>query len=224
MKRTTLPVAVLISGTGSNLAALIRAQEASRLDLDFRAVISNRPEAPGLDHARKAGIPTHVMTVKEAGSRADQEKQVAQRLHESGAELIILAGYMLILGATLVNQFKGRMINLHPSLLPMYPGLDTYRQVLEAGDGEHGSSIHFVTPELDGGPVISQVRIPVLADDTPAELAQRLGPNEHRLVISTVELFNDRRVKLLADSVMIDGKPLQEPLHLNVDSQFDTQS
>lgn len=221
MNTPPLSVAVLISGTGSNLKALIDAAETGRLTLDFRVVISNRADAPGLQYAHAAGIPVKVISIREAGSRELQEEQVAHWLHQSGAELVVLAGYMLILSETLVRPFVGRMINLHPSLLPLYPGLNTYERALENADQEHGSSIHFVTAELDGGPVISQVRIPVLPDDTPAELARRLGPNEHRLVIATVELFTQRRVNMLSDGVKLDGVSLEQPLSLNIEDQFE---
>jgi phosphoribosylglycinamide formyltransferase-1 len=220
MSRAPLRVAVLISGTGSNLKVLIDAAEAG-LELDFRVVVSNRADAPGLEFARQAGIPVRIYSVREAGSRAAQEQQVAACLQESGAELVVLAGYMLILGPGLVGQFAGRMINLHPSLLPLYPGLDTYGQVLGSTDKEHGSSIHFVTAELDGGPLISQVRIPVYPGDTAGELARRLGPNEHRLMIATIELFVARRVKLDSEKVLLDGVSLQEPLLLNAENHFD---
>jgi phosphoribosylglycinamide formyltransferase-1 len=221
MNRAPLALAVLISGTGSNLGALIRAAGEGRLDLDFRVVISNRAEAPGLEFARNAGIPVRVISVKEAGDRSRQETEIARCLHASGAELIVLAGYMQILGENLVGQFEGRMINLHPSLLPLYPGLNTYEQVLATKDRQHGSSIHFVTAELDGGPVISQVRIPVLPGDSPVALAGRLGPNEHRLLLATVELFTRRRVKMYSKSVQLDGQRLQQPLLLNEENTFD---
>jgi phosphoribosylglycinamide formyltransferase-1 len=218
---TRLRTAVLISGTGSNLATLIRAVVEQRLDIDICQVVSNRADAGGLQHAHSANIPVSVLPVAAAGGRSQQEQQVGDCLEQCGAELIILAGYMLILGAGLVNRFRGRMINLHPSLLPLYPGLNTYQRVLRSGDSEHGASIHFVTPELDGGPVISQVRVPVLPGDTPGELAARLGPNEHRLVLATVELFARRRVKMRSGRVYLDDDPLDMPLLLNEDNAFD---
>ena len=220
MKNKPLKVAVLISGTGSNLRALIQACDAGRINLDFRMVISNQPAAPGLDHARKAGIPVSVISVKDAGGRGQQEGQIADCLQSCDAELIVLAGYMQILGEALVRQFEGRMINLHPSLLPKYPGLHTYDQVLGTSDREHGSSIHFVTAELDGGPVISQVRIPILPDDNPGALARRLGPEEHRLLLATVELFAIRQVKMDSDGVQLDGQRLRQPLLLDDEDTF----
>jgi phosphoribosylglycinamide formyltransferase-1 len=146
---------------------------------------------------------------------------VTRCLDGKDVELVVLAGYMSILGARLVDRYAGRMINLHPSLLPLYPGLDTYRRALAAGDREHGASIHFVTAELDSGPVISQVRIPVLPGDTTRELAARLGPREHELLRATVELFTERRVELHADAVVLDGQRLTQPLLLNEKNHFD---
>lgn len=221
MSHPPLPIAVLISGTGSNLKALIDARQSGRVELDFRLVISNRSDAPGLAHARKASIPISIISVKEAGSRPLQELEIARCLEACGAELIVLVGYMQILSENLVARFDGRMINLHPSLLPLYPGLNTYQQVLSTQDQQHGSSIHFVTAQLDGGPVIAQVEIPVLEGDTSKTLANRLGPNEHRLLLATIELFTQRRVKMHSESVLLDGKPLQRPLLLQADNTFE---
>jgi len=218
MSHASLPVAVLISGTGSNLKTLIDARQAGQLDIEIVLVISNRAAAPGLEHARRAGIETAVVT-KQANTERDRE--IGDILTGSGAELIILAGFMSILGPNLVARFKGCMINLHPSLLPRYPGLDTYQRVLSAGDAEHGASIHFVAAELDAGPVISQVRVPVLKSDTAEALASRLGPREHRLLVATVELFVGRRVEMHPGAVTLDGRRLESPLLLNERDHFD---
>lgn len=213
-----LAVAVLISGTGSNLKAVADAMASGLLDINIRLVISNKPDAPGLDHARRAGIP---FVIIKPGDRETQDLEIRQHLLDCGAELVILAGYMRIIGAKLVDAFEGRIINLHPALLPLYPGLDTYQRALDAGDSEHGSSIHFVIAELDAGPVISQVRIPVLKDDDAASLAGRLGPKEHRLLLATVELFAARRVIMASRGVLLDGNALERPLTLNEDNTFD---
>ena len=218
MSPPPLAVAVLISGTGSNLKALITAKEAGRLNLDLRLVISNRKNAPGLDHARNAGIPCCVIN---ADNSENQDREIDRNLQDCGAELIILAGYMRIIGDELVDAFAGKMINLHPSLLPLYPGINTYQRALDARDSEHGGSIHFVTSQLDGGPLISQVRIAVLKDDDPESLAARLGPDEHRLLLSTVELFADRRVEMHSGAVLLDGRPLNKTLRLNSGDTFD---
>lgn len=218
MSHRPLRVAVLISGTGSNLKTLIDAAHSGRLNIEISQVISNRSEAPGLDHARDAGIETRVIA---ASDRSAQDRAIARCLDGKKVELVVLAGYMSILGTGLVARYAGRMINLHPSLLPLYPGLDTYRRVLAAGDREHGASIHFVTAELDSGPVISQVRIPVLRGDTDRELAARLAPREHDLLRATVELFTERRVEMHSTAVVLDGQRLTRPLLLNEQNHFD---
>ncbi len=216
-----LGVAVLISGTGSNLKTLIDAQRVGALDIDIRCVISNRATAPGLKHAETAAIPHFIIDAHSTGDGRAQDRAITARLGDGRIGLVVLAGYMRILGTAPVERFAGRMINLHPSLLPAYPGLDTYRRVLAAGDREHGASIHFVTPELDGGPVISQVRIPVRRDDDDRSLAARLAPREHRLLVATVELFAQRRVEMVGGQVALDAEILPRPLLLGDDDQFD---
>jgi phosphoribosylglycinamide formyltransferase-1 len=218
MNSPPLAVAVLISGTGSNLKALIDAKNAGLLKLEICLVISNRESAPGLEHARRDNIPCRIIN---PGNCENQDAAISSCLSEHGVELVILAGYMRIVGDELLDAFNGKMINLHPSLLPCYPGLNTYQQVIDAGDSEHGASIHFVSNILDGGPVISQVRIPVYDDDEPSSLAARLAPNEHRLLIATVELFIHRRVNMNSQSVQLDSNLLTHPLQLNSGNTFD---
>jgi phosphoribosylglycinamide formyltransferase-1 len=211
---------VLISGTGSNLKALIDARDSGRLEVEIARVISNKPQAGGLQHARSAGIPSSVFSSAEAESRAELDRAIMQCLDEVQPDLIVLAGYMRILGGELVNRFAGRIINLHPSLLPLYPGLNTYQRALEAGDNEHGSSMHFVTEGLDDGPLIAQVKIPVQPGDDAGALASRLGPQEHRLIVATVELFTRHTVEQTAGGVMIDGIRLAQPLILDEHDQL----
>lgn len=218
MKQGPLRTAVLISGTGSNLKTLIDAAGDGRLDADIGLVLSNRAAAPGLEHARRAHIPR--MLVGQAG-RESQDREIRSALDGYQPDLVVLAGFMSILGPEPVAAYCGRMINLHPSLLPRYPGLDTYRRALAAGDREHGASVHFVTPELDAGPVIAQVRIPVLGDDTPDSLAARLGPREHELLRATVELFTRRQVEMNGPDVRIDGRRLEKPLQLDKRGRLD---
>jgi phosphoribosylglycinamide formyltransferase-1 len=220
MKPAALKAAVLISGTGSNLKALIDAVAAKTLDLDIVQVISNRKEAAGIGHARRAGIPVSVIEHTDYPVRAQHDAAVADVLLKSRAELIVLAGYMRILGEDFTRRFEGRMINLHPSLLPLYMGLDTYNRALAAGDAETGSSMHFVTAGLDSGPVISQVRMPVLPGDDEASLKARLGPLEHRLVVATAGLFCRREIAQKDDSVVYRGRVLLRPLQLQEDGSF----
>jgi len=220
MKQNTLKAAVLISGTGSNLKALIDAIKTGSLKLDIVRVVSNREEAPGVQHAINANIPVSVITHKSFPDRVTHDAAIAKVLKEDQAELIILAGYMRILSEEFTNMFDGRMINLHPSLLPLYKGLDTYNRVLETGDRETGASIHFVTAGLDSGPVISQIRIPVLPDDDAASLSARLGPMEHRLVVATVGLFCSHSIGYENGMVLHLGKAIRQPLLLKDDGTF----
>jgi len=220
MSRDTLKAAVLISGTGTNLKALIDAIAANTLDLDIVRVISNRGEAAGIGHADRAGIPVSVLRHADYPDRRAHDTAVAEVLLRSGAELIVLAGYMRILGEEFTQRFEGRMINLHPSLLPLYRGLDTYDRVLEAGDAETGSSIHFVTAGLDSGPVISQIRMPVLPGDDAASLKTRLAPLEHKLLTATVGLFCKREIGHRGNKVLYRGEELKRPLQLQADGSF----
>jgi phosphoribosylglycinamide formyltransferase-1 len=220
MKPADLRAAVLISGTGSNLKALITAVREQGLALDIVRVVSNRAEAPGIQHARQAGIPVSVISRADFPGRQAHDAAVMEVLRPDRVELIVLAGYMRILGEEFTRQYSGRMINLHPALLPLYKGLDTYNRVLQAGDAETGASIHFVTAGLDSGPVISQMRIPVLPGDDAQSLAARLAPLEHKLVVATVELFCQRKVHCEQDTVFHQGHALREPLLLKHDGTF----
>ena len=220
MKNAPLKAAVLISGTGSNLKALIDAIGRGQLNLDIVQVVSNRPEAPGLGHARAAAIPFSVIDHTDYPDRQAHDTAVADVLQRAGAELVVLAGYMRILGEEFANQFAGRMINLHPSLLPLYKGLDTYDRALDAGDTETGASIHFVTAGLDSGPVITQIRIPILQGDDAATLKARLGPLEHELLVATVRLFCERKIHCADSVVSFDGKEIEQPLQLKPGGRF----
>lgn len=211
---------MLISGTGSNLKALINAVENDRLQLNIVQVVSNRETAPGISHATAAGIPVSVISHTDYPDRQTHDTAVTQVLEQNQVELVILAGYMRILSEGFTSQFAGRMINLHPSLLPLYKGLDTYNRVLLAGDRETGSSIHFVTAGLDSGPVISQIKIPVLPDDDAASLSARLGPMEHKLVVATVELFCNREVHYDQGAVLYRRQVIEQPLQLTHDGTF----
>jgi len=220
MKQTDLRAAVLISGTGSNLKALITAVRERGLALNIVRVISNRSEAPGIQHASQAGIPVSIISHTDFPDRQAHDAAVMEALQPDRVELIVLAGYMRILGEEFTRRYPGRMINLHPALLPLYKGLDTYNRALQAGDKETGASIHIVTAGLDSGPVISQVRIPILPGDDAQSLAARLGPLEHKLVIATVELFCQRKVHYEQGRVFHQGQPLKEPLLLKHDGTF----
>ncbi len=211
-------VCVLISGSGSNLQALINARDEERIDIGIVSVISNRADARGLERASGAGIPASILEHQGFTDRNKFDRALCVLIGACKPDLVILAGFMRIIGTGVLDPFKGRMINLHPSLLPLYRGTDTYQRALDAGDREHGASIHFVTGELDGGPVISQVRIPVLAGDDKHMLAARLAPMEHRLLVSTIEFFTQHKVESSDGGVFVDGSKLQQPLQLHDDA------
>lgn len=215
-----LRATVLISGSGSNLQALIDARQAGRLNIDLVHVISNVAGAPGLQRAQQAGIPTSVLDHREFTDRSDFDRSLAVLVAARDPQLVVLAGFMRIIGPALLEPFGHCMINLHPSLLPRYRGTDTYRRALAAGDSEHGASIHFVTDELDGGPVLAQVVIPIEAGDDAESLRARLAPMEHCLVVATVELFATRQVECRDGAILVDGIERNRPLLLQDDGRL----
>lgn len=206
-------IAVLVSGRGSNLQALLEAIAEGRLDAEIAGVFSDRPDAaalarvpPGLRWSANArGFP----------DRAAFDATLADAVAASAPDWVFCAGYMRILGEGFVRRFEGRLLNIHPSLLPRYKGLHTHARALEAGDTEHGASVHFVVPELDAGAVAAQVRIPVVAGDTPDTLAARLLPQEHRLVTAVMALAVAGRLAERDGQVLLDGQTLFSPLRLD---------
>jgi phosphoribosylglycinamide formyltransferase-1 len=215
-----LPVVVLISGRGSNLQAIMNCAQAGQLPIDIRAVISNRPGAAGLQIAAAAGIRTEVIDHTEFTDRAAFDHALQARIDFYKPALVILAGFMRILTTEFVQQYRGRMLNIHPSLLPAYPGLDTHRRALQDSASEHGASVHFVTAETDGGPVITQARVRVAADDTAERLAARVLTQEHRLYPLAILWFAQGRLEMDADGrVRLDGETLSTPVDIaNVDT------
>ncbi|MFU8895815.1 MAG: phosphoribosylglycinamide formyltransferase [Gammaproteobacteria bacterium] len=212
MKPSPLPVAVLVSGFGSNLQALMDATTDGRLHAEFRLVASDRPDAPGLKRARRAGLPTAALPPDDYPDRAAWNAALSDALCGSGAQLVVLAGFMRVLGAELVHAWQGRMLNIHPSLLPLYRGLHTHRRALEAGDRTHGASVHFVTEELDGGPVILQARVPILAGDDEQALAQRVQAREHEVYPQVVEWVAAGRLAWRDGEAWLDGRRLADPV------------
>ena len=215
MTRPATRVAVLISGEGSNLQALIDAAQAGELGARIVTVVSNRAGARGLERARTAGIEALHLPAARGQQRADYDAALAALLAPRAPELIVLAGFMRILGPELVALYAGRMVNLHPSLLPKYPGLETHRRVLEAGDPLHGATVHFVTTVLDGGPAIIQYRLPVRPADTADSLAQRVHVGEHIILPRAVSWFAAGRLRLTGGSVMLDGRALDAPVSVD---------
>lgn len=183
-------VAVLISGGGSNMAALIRAAQDPAYPAEIALVLSNNAEAGGLEKARAAGVPTLVIDHRPFGKdRQAHEAAIHQALLDHGIEVVALAGYMRLLTPWLVSRWSGRMLNIHPSLLPLYPGLDTHARAIAAGDAEAGCTVHLVTEGVDEGPILDQARVPILGDDTPASLAQRVLTAEHQLYPRALDAF-----------------------------------
>jgi phosphoribosylglycinamide formyltransferase-1 len=205
-------VAVLASGRGSNLAALLDARERGELPVEFVLVGSDKASAGALRLAETANIPTLALDPRSYPDRRAFDLDLFARISASGAEWLVLAGFMRILDGEALTPWIGRMINIHPSLLPKYRGLHTHRRALEAGDHEHGASVHFVTAELDGGPVIAQARLAITAGDDEHQLAQRLLPLEHRLLPAVLGLLASQRLQWDGHAARFDGQPLQKPL------------
>ncbi len=203
-----LPIVVLLSGSGSNLQAIIDRISEGRLNARIMAVISNKADAYGLQRAQQAGIPTEVIEHHQFDSRESFDTQLIKTIDKYQPELIVLAGFMRILTDEFVNHYYGKMINIHPSLLPKYRGLHTHRRALEAGDNEHGLSIHFVSSKLDGGPVILQKTVPVMAGDTEQVLAQRVLAEEHKAYPQVIQWIAEKRLQLSGKQVLLDGKPV----------------
>jgi phosphoribosylglycinamide formyltransferase 1 len=191
----TLRVAVLASGEGSTLQALIDARDTGELEVEFAGLFSDRPAARALERALDAGIAVCAISPKAFASRAQHDAALFARVEQVQPELIVCAGYMRIIGAEVAQRFEGRMLNLHPSLLPRFRGLHTHRQCLAAGDAVHGASVHWLTAELDGGPVIAQARVPVHADDDEARLETRVRVVERPLLLATLRALAEGRVR-----------------------------
>lgn len=204
-------VAVLVSGEGSNLQALIDAEKARTLGARIAVVVSNRAAARGLERARSAGIPAEHLGGKGV-ERAAYDDALTTLLAKHEPDLVVLAGFMRIFTPQFVARYEGRLLNIHPSLLPAYPGLDTHRRVVEAGERWHGATVHFVTAELDAGPAIIQYRIPVRSNDTVETLSARVHAGEHIIYPRAVQWFAAGRLSMSAGSVMLDGKPLAQPV------------
>ena len=215
-----LPIVVLISGRGSNLQSIIDAVAGDKLAVDIRAVISNRPNADGLQRATQAGIHTEVIDHSHYPDRAAFDQALLDCIERFQPGLVVLAGFMRILTAGFVNHYRGRMLNIHPSLLPAFPGMDTHRRALEAGCKQHGASIHFVTEAVDGGPVVLQAQVPVQQQDTVTTLAARVLEQEHRLYPLAIRWFAEKRLQLDNDGqATLDGNTLTAPVLLTQDSE-----
>lgn len=209
---TRLPIVVLISGTGSNLRAIAERAREGAIAVEIRAVISDRADAAGLAWAAACGLETATVPAREFPDRASFDAALSSCIDRHSPRLVALAGFMRVLGAPFVGRYLGRMLNIHPSLLPRHRGLHTHRRALEAGDRVHGASVHFVTPELDGGPVILQARVPVREGDDVATLAARVLAAEHRIYPECIGWFAEGRLSYRDGTAVLDGRVLDTPV------------
>ena len=199
---------VLISGSGSNLQAILDACGRGRINASVAAVFSNKASAYGLERARRADVPAHALAASDYASREEFDRQLIAGIDAYAPDLVVLAGYMRILSPAFVAHYQDRLLNIHPSLLPKYPGLHTHRQAMENGDSEHGTSVHFVTDELDGGPVVLQAKVPVFADDSEEEVIARVQHQEHAIYPLVISWFVDGRPAMRDNAARLDGKRL----------------
>lgn len=212
---TRLRVALLASGRGSHFASLAAAARAGDLPIELVGVFSDKAGAPVLQRAAESGVGAQLFEPRRYADRDAHERALFEAVDATSPDLIVCAGYMRILGAGIVARFAGRMINIHPSLLPRHKGLHTHQQALDAGDAEHGASVHFVNAELDGGAVIAQARVPVLPGDDAAALAARVLAVEHPLLVATLELACAGRLAERDGKAWVDAHPLFNPLTLD---------
>ena len=206
------PVVVLISGRGSNMRALIEQSRSPDAPYTVCKVFSDKADAAGLEAARVLGVPAQALTADKTSERTAYDRQLAAAIRDCSPSLIVLAGYMRILSAQFVSDFAGRILNIHPSLLPKYPGLHTHRRALQAHESEHGATVHFVTEQLDGGPPVIQARVAVAAGDDEASLAARVQEKEHRIYPLAVRWFCEGRLRYDGGEAWLDGRPLLEPV------------
>ena len=200
-------IVILISGRGSNMEAVVRAARAEQWPARIAAVISNKPDAGGLQFAQANGIPTAAVANQDYASRAEFDAALQQQIDRFSPDLVVLAGFMRILTPAFIAHYAGRILNIHPSLLPLFPGLHTHQQALDAGQKLHGASVHFVTAELDHGPVVAQAVIDVLPGDTADTLAARVLVQEHQLYPRAIRLFVEDRLSIVDRDVLIAAAP-----------------
>jgi len=210
-------LAVLISGAGSNMVAIAQGCAAGQIPAQIAVVLSDRPDAGGIGRARELGLPVAVVDRNQFRrdgrlDRAAFEAALEEPLRQHGAEVLVLAGFMTVLSPAFVERHAGRILNIHPSLLPGYPGLDTHARVLAAGERQHGATVHFVTAELDGGPLILQAAVPILAGDDVTSLSARVHAQEHIIYPMTISWLASRRLLWNGGSPSLDGLPLRAPV------------
>lgn len=211
-KTATCRIVVLISGNGSNLQAIIDQIKTGLIPAKIVAVISNKANAYGLQRAKSSGIATEVIGNNDFKDRAEYDSALAQCIDAYQPDLVVLAGFMRILTTEFVNRYHRRMLNIHPSLLPKFKGLRTHQRALDAEESEHGASVHFVTPELDGGPVVVQSTTKILQNDSAQSLAKRVHAIEHTIYPLVISWFALGRIAFAGEQLLLDGKPLQQPI------------
>lgn len=210
---TRMPgVVALVSGRGSNLQALLDARTRGELPVEFTAVISNQPNAPALARATAAGVPTHVIDHRDHPDRESFDTALMDIVDRRQPDLVVLAGFMRIFTDEFIGRYRDRMLNIHPSLLPAFRGLHTHQRAIDAGAEEHGATVHFVTPELDGGPAVIQARVPVHPDDNAAALSERVLAREHRIYPLAVRWFAEGRLRFDGTTVRLDDRVLEAPV------------
>lgn len=208
-------IVVLISGAGTNLQAIINACQSGEIQGEIVSVISNKADAYGLTRAKNANIPTAVFERKNFSDNIEMDRAIAKHIEQVEADLVVLAGYMKILSDEFTLQFAGKILNIHPSLLPKYKGLHTYQQALEAGETEHGTTVHFVTPELDSGAIILQAKVPIFPEDEVADIEERVKAQEIQIYPLVIKWFISERLKEKAGKAYLDGKLLPENGYAN---------
>lgn len=221
LSQTPLSIVVLISGSGSNLQAIIDRVKSGEINAEIKAVISNRPDAFGLERAEQAGIATQLIDHTAYDSRLSFDQAMIRAIDQYEPELIILAGFMRILSDEFVDHYDGRLINIHPSLLPNFKGLNTHQRAIDTGHIKHGTSVHFVSNELDGGPVIAQAEVSVDKADDAEKLRQKVLKQEHVLYPQVTRWFADRRLKLENGQVYFDQQVLNKPIVITDNQQVD---
>lgn len=209
-----LPIVVLLSGYGSNFGAIAAAAGAGRLPVEIRAVLSDRPAAHGLERARALGIAAEALAPANYADRHAHDAALMARIDACQPALVVLAGYLRIFQPPFIARYAGRLLNIHPSLLPQYRGLDTHRRALDAHEAWHGCTVHFVSDELDGGPLIAQARVAVHSDDTPESLAARVHAREHVLYPTVIDWFARGRLAERDGLAWLDGRPLRQPVQI----------
>jgi len=210
--QSSFSIVVLISGSGSNLQAIIDAIDCNKINARIRAVISNKAQAYGLERAEKHNISTQIVDHKQFENREDFDQALQTVIDQYQPDLVVLAGFMRILTAPFVQHYYGKMLNIHPSLLPAYKGIHTHQRALDDDAKIHGVSIHFVTAELDGGPVIAQAQVAVHSDDDTTALAKRVLTQEHRIYPAVIKWFIEQRLVLVKGKVIFDDVALQQPI------------